>query len=304
MGKTTDIRNDKFSVVLQQAFGSNAKDISGLTPLKSGMTNRSYMFSYQGKRYIFRAPGEGTEKLIDRRQEAEVYKAIRGKDLCDSPVYFDAESGYKITRYLDNVRPCDPKNDSDIKQCLLKLKYLHGLKLSVPHFFDLFGQIDFYEGLWEDGISFYSDHFNVKERVFSLRAYVDKIEKEICLTHIDAVSDNFLFYQKEDGGEGLQLTDWEYAGMQDPHVDIAMFVIYSMYDRGQLDHFIDRYFEGYCEPWVQAKIYCYVAICGLLWSNWCEYKKRLGVSFGEYALRQYEYAKEYSVLADEMIGIL
>ena len=31
-----------------------------------------------------------------------------------------------------------------------------------------------------------------------------------------------------------------------------------------------------------------------MWSNWCEYKEKLGISFGEYAMRQYQYAKEYS----------
>ena len=28
-------------------------------------------------------------------------------------------------------------------------------------------------------------------------------------------------------------------------------------------------------------------------ASWCEYKRRLGVEFGEYSRRQYEYAKEY-----------
>ena len=43
----------------------------------------------------------------------------------------------------------------------------------------------------------------------------------------------------------------------------------------------------------RLKIYCYVAVCGLLWSNWCEVKYHEGVEFGEYSLRQYRYAKEY-----------
>lgn len=34
-------------------------------------------------------------------------------------------------------------------------------------------------------------------------------------------------------------------------------------------------------------------MCGLLWSNWCEYKGQLGVEFGEYSLRQYRYAKDF-----------
>ena len=41
------------------------------------------------------------------------------------------------------------------------------------------------------------------------------------------------------------------------------------------------------------KIYCYMVAGDLLWNNWCEYKRKLGIKFGTYARRQYEYAKEY-----------
>jgi len=81
--------------------------------------------------------------------------------------------------------------------------------------------------------------------------------------------------------------------MQDPHVDIAMFCIYAMYNKEQVDLLIDQYFNKDCKPEIRIKIYCYIAACGLLWSNWCEYKQELGIEFGEYSLRQYRYAKEY-----------
>ena len=62
---------------------------------------------------------------------------------------------------------------------------------------------------------------------------------------------------------------------------------------------IDLYFAEGCEKTLRIKIYCYIAACGLLWSNWCEYKRTLGVEFGEYSLRQYRYAKEYYRIARE-----
>lgn len=89
--------------------------------------------------------------------------------------------------------------------------------------------------------------------------------------------------------------------MQDPHIDLAMFSIYSFYDREQIDNLIDIYFEGECDDKTRIKIYCYVAICGLLWSNWCEYKLMLDVEFGEYSIKQYRYAKEfYKIAVDEI----
>ena len=60
-----------------------------------------------------------------------------------------------------------------------------------------------------------------------------------------------------------------------------------------MDSLIDIYFDGYCPREIRIKIYCYIAVCGLLWSNWCEYKEKLGVKFCEYAYRQYQYAKDF-----------
>lgn len=286
--------------VIAETLGCRETEITEINVLKKGMTNRSFLFSEKGKKYIMRIPGEGTDKLISRENEAAVYRAIRGKGLCDDPVYLNPENGYKITAFLPDVRVCDAENADDLKKCMKKLRGFHGMRLAVPHEFDIFGQIDFYERLWEGVPSIYRDYRQTKEKVLALRPYIEKTREERCLTHIDAVPDNFLFYRDENGVEQLQLTDWEYSGMQDPHVDIAMFAIYSLYDKAQTDHLIDLYFEGDCGSKVRAKIYCYVAACGLLWSNWCEYKRKLGVEFGEYSLRQYRYAKDFARYFNEL----
>ena len=77
---------------------------------------------------------------------------------------------------------------------------------------------------------------------------------------------------------------------------------YSLYKKEQVDHLIDLYFEGNCDDRTRIKIYCYIAVCGLLWSNWCEYKRKLGVEFGEYSLRQYRYAKDYYKIVQQELG--
>jgi len=280
-------------------------DVVNITVLKKGMTNRSFLFRVRGGRYAgkysMRIPGEGTDRLIIRKQEVEVYHAISGLGFCDDPMYIDPETGYKITKYLADARTCDPEKEEDLIRCMDKLRALHNRKLVVDHAFDLFGQIEFYESLREGMPSVYGDYPKTKEQVMSLKPFIDGLEKDWCLTHIDAVPDNFLFYMSGEE-EQLQLTDWEYSGMQDPHVDIAMFCVYSLYDKRQCDHLIDLYFEGSCDRITRAKIYAYISICGLLWSDWCEYKRRLGVEFGEYSLRQYRYAKEYYRYAKELIG--
>ena len=287
---------------IAEALDCREQDVKEITVLKKGMTNRSFLFSVNGTKYIMRIPGEGTDQLINRKQEAEVFRTIRGLGLCDDPVYINPDNGYKITRYLEGVRACDSESLPDLSRCMEKLRRFHEMKLTVPHTFDIFGQIEFYESLWEGNPSVYRDYTKTKENALSLRSYIDQQEKDWCLTHIDAVPDNFLFYTPEGSkDEQLQLTDWEYSGMQDPHVDIAMFCIYSLYDKQQCDRLIDLYFSHGCPDAARAKIYCYIAVCGLLWSNWCEYKRKLGVEFGEYSLRQYRFAKDFYRYARELI---
>lgn len=294
--ESNHLKSDALDIIAK-VFGTTTDKITEISVLKKGMTNRSFLFQAEGQKYIMRIPGEGTEKLINRTQEAAVYQAISGKGMCDEPVYLNPENGYKITKFLENVRVCDPENRDDLRRCMEKLRTFHEMKLTVGHEFDLFGQIQFYEDLWEGQESIFRDYNQTKASVFALKAFIDGQEKDLCLTHIDAVPDNFLFHTLPEGREGLQLTDWEYAGMQDPHVDIAMFCIYSGYDRAQSDRLIDLYFPEGCPAQTRTKIYCYIAIAGLLWSNWCEYKRSLGIEFGEYALQQYRYAKEFSRLA-------
>lgn len=286
--------------VIGKALNAKSDEITDIAVLKKGMTNRSFLFTCKGKKYIMRIPGEGTDQLINRRQEAEVYHTIDGKKICDDIAYINPENGYKITEFLEGARVCDPSNYEDVRKCMKRLRNFHELKLKVNHEFDIFGQMEFYESLWDGMPSVYKDYAKTKENVLSLKAYIDAHVSEKVLTHIDAVPDNFLFVEK-DGQEEIRLIDWEYAGMQDPHVDVAMFCIYSLYNKRQVDRLIAAYFTEGCDAAIKIKIYCYIAVCGLLWSNWCEYKRNLGVEFGEYSLRQYRYAKEYyRIVQDEL----
>ena len=260
--ESNHLKSDAISIIAK-TLGVSDSDIVNITVLKKGMTNRSFLFSCKDKKYIMRIPGEGTDQLINRREEAEVYKLINGKHICDNIAYINPENGYKITEFLEGSRTCDPDNVDDLKACMKKLRTFHRQKLIVNHEFNIFEKIEFYESLWNGKTSIYRDYTKTKENVFNLKKYIDEHVETRCLTHIDAVPDNFLFTLDGD----IRLIDWEYAGMQDPHVDIAMFCIYALYNKRQVDRLINIYFENKCPDEIRIKIYCYIAACGLLWSK-------------------------------------
>ena len=289
-GNSANLKTDAISII-QDCFNVEVDEIKNITVLKKGMTNRSFLFECQNQKYIMRIPGEGTDHLINRKEEADVYQALENRQICDDVLYMNPDNGYKITAYLEDATNCDAENWNEVEACMTKLREFHELNLTVDHRFDIFGQINFYESLWNGEKSYFKDYETTKAAIFELKKWIDTLEKNETLVHIDAVPDNFLFTK-----DGIRIIDWEYAGMQDPHVDIAMFCIYSLYSREQVNHLIDLYFKGDVSPIIRTKIYAYIASAGLLWSNWCEYKRSLGIDFGEYSLCQYRYAKEYSKL--------
>ena len=296
LDEDSDQLNSEVLDIIAKTLQCSPSEIVEIEALKKGMTNRSFRFRCKNKRYIMRIPGEGTGKMIDRKQEYDVYQVIGKEKICDPIYYIEPQKGYKITEFLEGARPCNPMCKKDVKDCMDYLKSIHKKGLEVNHTFDIFQQIEQYESYWNGEKSIYRDYAETKKKIYELKQYIDCQEKEWTLTHIDAVPDNFLFVN-----DRIYLIDWEYAGMQDPHVDIAMFAIYAMYDRDKVEELIDTYFEDNCPAEIRTKIYCYISVCGFLWSNWCEYKRICGVEFGEYSLRQYRYAKEYYRIAKERI---
>lgn len=293
------LNNETLSLIAD-VFKINVEQIKNIKSLKKGMTNRSFLFEINQDKYIMRIPGEGTDRLINRQEEYKVYQVIKDLNISDEVIYMNPQNGYKITKYLNDTRVCNQENQEDLKKCMKLLKYFHQQDLKVDHEFDVFEKIGFYEKL-RGPKSLYKDYNQTKEKVFSLKNIIEKMPKEWRLCHIDANCDNFLFY-KENEEEKIKLIDWEYSAMQDTHLDIAMFCIYSMYNRQQVDNLIDIYFEDKCDQQTRIKIYCYISMCGLLWSNWCEYKYTLGVEFGEYSLAQYRFAKDYYNIVIEEMG--
>lgn len=287
---STHLKNDAIEII-EDILKVNKKDIHNIHTLKKGMTNRSFIFTVNNKRYIMRIPGEGTDKLIDRKEEYDVYQRVKKEPYTETILYLNPDNGYKISEFLENTRNSDANNFQDVKNSMSVLRQFHKQNYQVNHTFDIWRQIDFYESL-RNTDSAYRDYSETKNNVLKLKKFIEDNIDRWSLCHIDANSDNFLI----DQNENVFLIDWEYAGMQDPDLDIAMYAIYAGYNKDKIDELIDIYYENKCKDNIRHKIYAYVAVGGLLWSNWCEYKQSLGLDFGEYSIAQYRYAKEYSKL--------
>jgi thiamine kinase-like enzyme len=274
--------------LVAKVFEIPESEIHDIKCLKSGMTNQSFLFKVRGKHYICRIPGKGTEMLINRQQEAAVYERIRSLGLAEHVVYMNPQTGYKIAEYYEGARNANASDRSDMERCMAALHKLHDAKLTADHEFNLRERIDFYEKLCKaHNGTLFEDYETVRTWMNRLMNRLDELNRPKYLSHIDSVADNFLF--PEDGS--VRLIDWEYSGMCDPLVDVAMCAIYSYYNEEETEQLIRIYLGREASDEERFVIYAYMALGGFLWSLWAIYKSALGVEFGDYTLVMYRYAK-------------
>ena len=276
--------------LVADVFQVPESNIHNIKCLKAGMTNKSFLFSVSDKQYICRIPGPGTELLINRKQEAAVYEAVKPLGITEHVIYFNGENGYKISEYYEGARNSNAQDWADVSQCMKLLRNVHQAGLKVEHRFDIRERIAFYEQLCKNyGAIPFEDYFEIKARMDKLMDFLESLKRPETLSHIDSVADNFLFLPDN----SLKLIDWEYSGMCDPLIDIAMCSIYSYYNEEQTDQLIKIYLGRCPDAEEQAVVYSYIALGGFLWSLWAVYKSFLGEEFGEYTLSIYRYAKNY-----------
>ena len=276
--------------LVSQVFEVPESEIHDIRCLKSGMTNKSFLFRTGDHHCICRIPGPGTELLINREQEKEVYDAVRPLGITEHVLYLNPKTGYKISEYYENTHNASADNWDDMKTCMDMVRKLHEAGLKVGHSFNIRERISFYEKLClEHGGIPFEDYSQVREWVNQLLDALDKMDLPQCLCHIDANVDNFLIFPDH----SAKLLDWEYAGMCDPLMDVSMCAIYSYYEEEQTEKLLELYLQRRPDDKERFITYADAALGGFLWCLWAVYKASLGDEFGEYTIIMYRYAKRY-----------
>lgn len=275
-------------------FNVPLKEIHSFKPLKSGMTNNSFSCIVNHQTYVVRVPYK-QEKLIDRKEEYEVYKQIsryREELPTEKLYYFDAETGVKIAGMIDHVREADPYSISDVLLSMDALRRLHELKIEVATDFDFLRKIAQYESYVESCFLPW-DYECLKSGITEILGRMDSTKVERVLCHVDSAFSNILI-----SSEKVYLIDWEYAAMCDPLIDIAMYSIFADYGVEEVGFLLKAYLKR--EPFGTElqRVYSYAAAGGLLWGIWSDYKKtKTNLNIDVYRDRQYEYARQYIELA-------
>lgn len=196
-----------------------------------GLTNHTYKVELMnGKVYVVRIPGEGTEDLIVRKDEKTSTELACKLKIDAKLLYFGAD-GSKVTEYIPDAVTMSRdslKKEKNIKEMASILKKLHnsGVDTGVP--FEVFDMAAGYEQIISDNqVTMYEDYDAVKTKVMNIKKEIDSeldIKKVPC--HNDSLCENWVL-----GSDRMYLIDWEYAGMNDGVWDLADTSIEAEFDK-------------------------------------------------------------------------
>ncbi|QRV02245.1 phosphotransferase [Arcanobacterium phocisimile] len=276
---------------ITNALGCTKTEIRDFSPLKQGLTNLSCHFSVGDSEYVYRHPGIGTDKLIDRTAEKQALLLARDLGLDSTFITADVGKGWKISRYIPEIRNLDVTNDDELQQAMQMIRNLHTSGAVLDRDFDFVQEaMKFEQLLHEIDPSMPQGYLDLRKKVMKLKEYADADGFPTVPSHNDFYPLNFLI--TPDGQ--MNLIDWEYAGMSDVAADFGTMVVCSNDIDDERAKLALTYYFGRTPNQTEERHYwAYVVFAGWCWYVWALLKEADGDDVGEWLLTYYEYASQY-----------
>lgn len=186
--------------------------------LAGGLTNLCYRLSLDSGEYVIRMGAENTQALgIDRQIEKSIHQLVSSLQFTSALRYCDDKDRYWIRDYIEGESLGDDGSgisDSSLVYMIEQLKALHQVpvELALPRV-NISDKADAYWSILE---AKKADDEMLKMKALMQVAMSEPPAGDFCLCHFDPVPANWLYT-----AEGLQLLDWEYAGLGHPLWDLA-----------------------------------------------------------------------------------
>lgn len=276
---------------IKLVFRCDEEDIVDFRTVSEGLTNTSFIFRINGVDYIYRHPGDGTEKIINRRNEKKSLNIAKKIGVDPTYIYMDVNEGWKISKYIPSFREPDYHNFSDSKLIVPVLRELHSSNICV----------DYGMKPWEDACEMekllkekhprcFEQYEDMKAKVGLLyqQTVGDGVEK--CFCHGDTYKPNWMI---EPDGHVI-LIDWEYSGYSDPGIDVGYYIVDAMYDFDDAEKFIQLYLGQKYSETLDFHYKAYIAIIAYYWFVWALYRESCGANMGESLNNWFFMARKYS----------
>ena len=258
------------------------KEIRSSQIIENGFCNENYNIN---DAFVLRIPKDNADETLNYKHENIVYKTIEPLKISEKVVYFDENTGIKISKFVHNARQykTTPTNEQ-ITYLAKTLKKLHSSKLKVPFGYQMFYRLSIYKkSLFEDE---YIDTKIEKQIIKDVQKIFAKDEMVLC--HNDLVQNNLLFKFN-----GLTLIDREYSGMNNFYFDLASFISENNLNDEQKEFFLSKYFGEKLNDLKRKKVNIFINFLDLLFYYWglYYYRKRGDIIYKKIALEKLEHIK-------------
>jgi thiamine kinase-like enzyme len=215
-------------------------------PLTGGITNLNYRIDADGKSYVIRITGAGTDKLGIRRDvEYEANLAAGRLGIAPEVLFYIQPEGYLVTRFIHARRiPPNVIRQADyLDRVAGKLRLFHRRGPELKTEFIVFRRVEMLAAVAkEKGCRFPPDFDWIMQQKDAVEGAVLKNPHTPTPCHNDLLNLNWL--EEDVPGElgEVRLLDWEYAGMGDPIYDLANFSIHHRLNDDQITALLKAYF--------------------------------------------------------------
>jgi len=193
-------------------------------PLSGGITNHNFRVTLSGVDYVVRVHGKDTDLLgIDR--DAERAASELAARLAIAPAVAMALDDCLVTRFIPNDPVGQLEIAESVREIARALRSFHDCGASLPSRF------------WvPDLLAEYADAL-----VARIAAALPLIQPRPC--HNDLLASNIIraHGDSDDGGGGLMIVDWEYAGMGHPCFDLGNLSVNNDFDEGADERLLAAY---------------------------------------------------------------
>lgn len=264
------------------------RDVSTATFTQmGGMSNKNFRVDFEGRSYVLRVPGYGSEGMVERANE--FFNANESCKLGVSPAvrYFNVSTGIKLADFIEGAETLNAatiQRHDNMRKIAGIYKRIHDSHIRLKNEFNIFTEIEKYNSLIEKAEArMYEGWETVLPQVLDLENRLNRLGVDLKPCHNDAFYTNFI--KSPDGT--IYLIDWEYSGMNDPMADIAALFVEAGFEEENRDYFLMKYFGAHIPDDAREKILCYQILWDYLWAQWTVIKEAKGDDFGDYGIHRF-----------------
>jgi thiamine kinase-like enzyme len=263
--------------------------------LEGGITNRNFRVTFAGTDYVLRLPGKRTDLLgIDRGAECVATKAAAELGFAPRVVTLMEDPSCLVTTFVhgEHVEAGELRASEAIAEVARDLRALHDSGTELPTEFDPFRLYESYAKTARihgaDVPHGYDAELATAKQIEE--AVRGKPGHEPVPAHNDLLPANFL-----KGADGLQLIDWEYAGMGDRWFDLGNFAANNELSDDQEVELLDAYFGETPGDRARATLKLFRFVSDFregMWGTVQSVLSEVDFDFRSYAQRHFERAEQ------------